>query len=131
PHAPRDADISKNIEGAQNKVIEFMRKYGSLHPELGVHDAAEWFRNQEKNRGAWDYKQQGPQYQEFGNFNFGAAGLATNLFGETILLEEAARAQVTAGTSRPEWGYPSSLPTSSWQTTIWDDPADQVQIKNG
>jgi hypothetical protein len=108
-----------------------MSKYGSLHPELGVHDAAEWFRNQVKNKGPWDYKQQGPQYQDFGNFNFGATGLATKLFGETVLLEEAGRAQVAAGTSRPEWGYPSSLGHPLGKPPYGDDPADQVQIKNG
>lgn len=26
------------------------------------------------NKGPWDYKQQGKQYQEFGNFNYGATG---------------------------------------------------------
>ena len=30
-----------------------------------------WFYNQVKNKGPWHYKQQGAQYQDFGNFNFG------------------------------------------------------------
>lgn len=29
-----------------------------------------------QNKGAWDYKRQGRQYENFGNFNFGATGWA-------------------------------------------------------
>lgn len=33
-----------------------------------------WFYSQVKNRGPWDFKQRGPQYENFGNFHYGAVG---------------------------------------------------------
>jgi hypothetical protein len=38
-----------------------------------------WFNNQVQYGGAWDYKQYGPQYEAFGNFNYGATGASMNL----------------------------------------------------
>jgi hypothetical protein len=65
------------------------------------------FRGQVKNRGSWDYKQQGSQYEEFGNYNYGATGRAAG-FPSSILLQEAGIAQTAAGTTDPfgRWGEP-------------------------
>ena len=41
----------------------------------------------------WDYKLQGIQYEDFGNFNFGAAGLAAG-FSEKTLLQAAGAVQI-------------------------------------
>jgi hypothetical protein len=94
-----------------------------------------WFYNQVRNKGPWDYKQQGKRdgrnYQDFGNFNFGATGIATGLFNETVLLAEAGRAQIAAGTSKPEWGYPPSFRHPRGQPPYGDDPDDAAQIKKG
>jgi RHS repeat-associated protein len=110
---PPGVDINGNIEEAKHH----------LDPR--------WFYNQVKNNGPWDYKQQGSQYQEFGNFNYGATGSAFG-FPTTTLLREAGRAQQSAGTSKPEWGNPGSR----WNPfggsgSYGDDPADAVLIQQG
>ena len=76
-------------------------------------------------------KQQGQQYENFGNFHYGVVGRAFG-FSETVLLREAGRAQQAAGTSLSEWGSPG------WRINPWggsgaygDDPADQKMIKEG
>jgi hypothetical protein len=38
-----------------------------------------WFYDQVRNKGPWDYKQQSPLYQSYGNFNYGAAGRAAGI----------------------------------------------------
>ncbi len=126
PQHPADADIDKNIasaEGARRK------SWTPIGP-------SNWFYNQVRNGGPWDYKQQGKRdgknYQDFGNFNFGATALALNIFDEQTILREAGRAQIAAGTSRPEWGYPGSrLSPYGGKPPYGDDPADQAQIKKG
>jgi RHS repeat-associated protein len=87
PTAPPGVDINANIEEAARQ------------------RDVRWFYNQVRNKGPWDYKQQGPEYQNFGNFNYGATGRALGL-SEGLLLREAGRAQQAAGTSRP--GDPGS-----------------------
>ena len=105
PIMPPEVDINKNMEEAKHMTaIEFYRAV--------------------KNNGKWDYKQQGSQYQDFGNFNFGVTGRAAH-FPEETLLRGAGWAQEDAGTSLPEWGHwDGSAPYG-------DDPADQEQIKEG
>jgi hypothetical protein len=80
---------------------------------------------------SWNYKKLGSQYADFGNFNYGAAGLATGLFAEETLLSEAGRAQIAAGTSKPEWGYPAGRFVGQGKPPYGDDPADQEMIKRG
>jgi len=109
PEAPPDTDIDDNIKEAKD------------------HWSPWWFYNQVKNGGPWDYKQSGPQYQDFGNFNYGATGASLGGFGipSQLLRRFAGWAQRQAGTSRPEWGTP-------WgQFPYGDDPADQDAIGSG
>ena len=90
-----------------------------------------WFKDQVRNKGPWDYKQHGRQYQDFGNFNYGASGMAFG-FPQKTLCREAGRAQQAAGTSKPGWGDPGSR-VIPWGGTppYGDDPADQEYIKDG
>jgi hypothetical protein len=83
-----------------------------------------WFYDQVRNKGPWDYKQLGPQYQDFGNFNFGATGSAFG-FPSDVLARGAGAAQQRAGTSTSAWG--------DWygRFPYGDDPADQAQIQKG
>jgi hypothetical protein len=83
-----------------------------------------WFRDQVRNGGPWDYKQYDSAYQDFGNFNYGYTGAAGG-FRLCFLQKEAGRAQVAAGTSRPEWGTPGD------GSPYGDDPRDQEQIRRG
>lgn len=76
-------------------------------------------------------KGQPSPYENFGNFNYGATGLATGLFTEWTLLVRAAAAQIAAKTSKPGWGEQPSLTNPLGTAPYGDDPDDQVQIKNG
>ena len=113
---PPGVDIKENIRIAEEKSI--------------IWDAF-WFKNQVRNHGPWDYKQRGKQYEDFGNFHFGVVGRAFG-FPSNILLREAGRAQMEAGTSRPGWGEPGPR---FWpfggSGSFGDDPADQDMINEG
>lgn len=127
PQHPPDADIDANMEEAKKHVAS---KWNPVKPAFDLKSVL-WFRDQVKNKGPWDYKQKGASYQDFGNFNYGATGLALGL-DERTLLREAGRGQQAAGTSRPEWGSPGNR-LNPWGGTapFGDDPADQQQIKKG
>ena len=84
-----------------------------------------------RNKGDWDYKQQGEQYEEYGNFNYGAAGRGHGFRG-TILLQEAGKAQGKAGTSDPSWGSPGvRFYPHTGTGSFGDDPVDQYWIQQG
>jgi RHS repeat-associated protein len=107
PDIPPGANVDQNILSAE-----------------GMNDPV-WFYNQVKNKGPWDYKQQGPQYQPFGNFNFGAAGMGISTLSPQILQRGAGWAQGRAGTSQPGWG-------KWWRGYPYgDDPIDQYWIQRG
>ena len=99
--------------------------------EAGRHLNPFWFYNQVRNHGPWDYKQQGQMYEDFGNFNYGAACKAMG-FPEKTCLREAGRGQRDAGTSQPNWGDPGSRYNPLGGTPPYgDDPADQAMIQRG
>ncbi|WHS62388.1 polymorphic toxin type 44 domain-containing protein [Pseudomonas sp. G2-4] len=77
-----------------------------------------------RNKGEWDYKQHGREFEEFGNFNYGATGTAAGI-SEQILLRAAGAAQSIAGTSKEEFG--------KWwaESPYGDDKIDQIWIKAG
>ena len=88
------------------------------------------FRDAVRNRGPWDYKQQGGQYENFGNFNYGAAGAAWGFSAET-LKRQAGRAQMAAGTSKRGWQKYGGRNNSRILPPYGDDPADQEWIQRG
>lgn len=103
---PAENEVDKNVKEAKD------------------HYNPKWFYDQVRNKGPWDYKQQGSQYQDFGNFNYGATGSAMG-FPDSVLYRMAGWAQQQAGTSKSGWGSPlGSAPYG-------DDPADQAQIRAG
>jgi len=105
PLSPTGVDIDKNIEDASKM-------------------SRSKFYHQVRNMGVWDYKQLGEQYQDFGNFNYGATGRSAG-FPRGLLLRMAGWAQLEAGTSKPEWGNP-------WgREPYGDDPSDQDMIIQG
>jgi hypothetical protein len=122
PPRPPGASVDRNIQEA---LIVRHRLANNPLARLS------WFHKQVKNKGPWDYKQRGAQYEQFGNFNYGATGAALGI-DRTTLLREAGRAQVEAGTSRRGWGDPG------WRINPWggtppygDDPVDQMWIDRG
>lgn len=115
PPAPVGVRIDDNLKEAKERNKFFNGANGFL---LG------WFYTKVKNKGDWDYKQRGSQYQEFGNFNYGATGVAAGISTE-ILLRAAGAAQTVAGTSSEEFG-------KWWDSAPYgDDPMDQEWIKAG
>ena len=84
-----------------------------------------WFYKQVRGHGPWDYKNQlGRQYENFGNFHYGAVGIAAGIKPE-ILLRGAGIAQILAGTSSPDFeNYQGRDPHG-------DDPTDQTWIRAG
>ncbi len=63
--SPPGVNLSENIE--QSKEMSF----------------SEWY-DHVSNKGPWDYKQQGRQYEGFGNTNYGATGKALGLPDQVI-----------------------------------------------
>jgi RHS repeat-associated protein len=91
PQPPPTANLNDNIRVAvsHNKTTWIT----SSNPRVGTYPAPDgggsWFYNRVRNaRGragdvqsnkSWDYKQLGPQYEAFGNFNYGATGVAVGI----------------------------------------------------
>ena len=112
PPSPPNANINSNMD-------EAAKRWNPL-----------WFRDQVRNKGPWDYKQQGPLYEDFGNFNYGAAGTAMG-FPQVVLLREAGAASQAADPQNRQ-NMPGD-PGHKWNPFSWvppykDDPADQAQI---
>ncbi len=91
-----------------------------------------WFREQVRNHGPQDLKQTHPGVygDRLGNYNYGAVGQALGLT-PTDILQGAGRAQVAAGTSRPEYGLPGNLIIGGGTGSYGDDPNDQRDIRQG
>lgn len=90
------------------------------------------FRDAVQNRGKWDFKQQGRQYEKFGNFHYGAVGISNPYFTRKILLKEAGRAQFRDGNTDPSFGKPGSR-LNPWggSGSYADDTNDQCWIDQG
>ncbi|MGA6108780.1 RHS repeat-associated core domain-containing protein [Pseudomonas solani] len=84
------------------------------------------FYNAVKNKGPWDYKQNGPQYQDFGNYNYGLTGSAQG-FSPNTLRRMAGWAQGRAGTRPSNGAWSTPLGTYPYG----DDPNDQYWINEG
>jgi hypothetical protein len=129
PALPAGNSVDQNIATAQAEARQAMAQAFSKGPMMlpGLTDnsvRSDWFYQQVRNKGPWDYKQQGSQYQVAGNFNFGAAGAALGV-PDQVLLRGAGWAQQRAGTSDPAFGGPLG------GAPYGDDPADQANIKAG
>jgi RHS repeat-associated protein len=93
-----------------------------------------WFYDQVRNKGPWDYKQAGGQFENFGNFNYGATGAAFG-FSEDTLLRMAGWASVQGGTSSPQFGVAPNLLQAyrgvGGVPPFGDHPVDQYWIRQG
>lgn len=116
PSAPPGVSIEDNMREAHIRRTYFHRG--------GTSFLYSWFYTKVRNRGDWDYKQQGREFEDFGNFNYGACGFAAGIPPE-VLLRGAGWAQSRAGTSNPEFG-------NWWANAPYgDDPGDQKWIREG
>jgi hypothetical protein len=122
---PPTADVLRNmVEASHHAVIP-----GPFNP--GALQNAIWFYNHVKTGGNWDYKRGGrpgpilyPELVPFGNFNYGATGVAAG-FPDWVLRRGAGATLFLPGGSSPEWGVP-------WGAAPYgDQPQDQYWIQQG
>lgn len=84
-----------------------------------------WFKEMVKTGGPWDYKKDGnSQYENFGNFNYGATGRAMGIPVE-ILLRAAGYVQMKGINYKAEFGH------FMQGAPYGDDPKDQDWIMAG
>ncbi|MNE12031.1 polymorphic toxin type 44 domain-containing protein [Pseudomonas tussilaginis] len=115
PTAPPGVSVDQNLKEAKEKDQYFVNGDAHLYS---------WFYTKVRNRGDWDYKQKGRQYESFGNFNYGAVGTAAGI-PEGVLLRAAGAAQTVSGTTSVEFG-------KWWADAPYgDDDVDQAWIKAG
>jgi len=96
-----------------------------------------WFHDQVKTGGPWDYKNQPtrgahPEYEDFGNFHYGATGSALGLDPLTLQNEAGIAQQndpVTKGAGRGKPG--SRLNPGNGIPPFGDEPKDNEWIKMG
>jgi hypothetical protein len=123
------------------------------------------FKKYVQNRGKWDLKSnkntiygvgndgktkfdfggKEMEAQDIGNHHFGVVGKAYGLFSEETMLRKAGEAQISAGTSKPEWqpvikttrtetiehGMRQTVTETIKLAPYGDDPRDQEWIKAG
>lgn len=120
PHPPYDiaSFAPSGVSVTKNMMIARFHHGPSLLTYL-------WFYKQVRGHGPWDYKNLlGKQYENFGNFHYGAVGIAAGI-KPGILLRGAGFAQILAGTSDPAFmNYPGP-------DSYGDDPKDQTWIRAG
>jgi hypothetical protein len=110
---PPGVSVENNIAAA--------KQFAASH---SPRDTLLWFADKVQGRGPWDYKQQGRQYESFGNWNYGATGTALGIPPE-VLKRMGGLVQILHGTSRQEWGTPAT------RFPYGDDPDDQAAIVAG
>jgi hypothetical protein len=132
PVAPPDVSINENIRTAQR------------HRPVGPYTMnveAQWFNNQVKAGGPWDYKKydksynpktQNSKYEDFGNFNYGATGAAIG-FTSGQLERMAGRVQDpnAPGTGGKPASLYDSLQGKGGEWPFGDQYTDNAQIKAG
>jgi RHS repeat-associated protein len=128
PFHPNEANVNANVMAARDYVNALKQGFEDS-PTVGrsiqTFQKLLWLYDHVKNSGPYDYKQDKTgNYENFGNFNFGAVGAALGIDLST-LLKGAGFAQQRAGTSRPAFGVWHGPPPYG------DDPRDQEMIKRG
>jgi hypothetical protein len=77
-----------------------------------------------KNGSLFDFKQLGHEFEDVGNFNYGAVCAAINI-PDTLTYRGAGWAQIRADTSSSSYGSPYGF------SPFGDDPRDQAMIQAG
>lgn len=132
PQAPGGVSVEANIAAALS-VQAALNVAGTATRMDPTGAVILWFLNQVKPGGAWDYKLQGSQYEDFGNFNFGAVGAALGIPLDTLLrgaglvqvLTDGRRTIQNPEARRIGKGSPFGAPPYG------DDSKDQEQIQRG
>ncbi len=119
PNKPASNNLAADVSTMQS-LKEFTIITGGA---FIMREYATFYQN-ERLKGPWDFKQQGRQYADYGNFHYGVVGAAGGI-PDSVLLRAAGWAQTRSGNGSPQFGSPFG------GAPYGDDPADQTQIKNG
>jgi len=117
PAAPPGVSVDKNIERAE----KLMGGLTVTNPQIVA--MSEMMRLFPSGR-EMDYKKNGHQYRDFGNFNYGAFGAALGL-SPGLLHGGAGVQQMRDGRWLPEYGIPF------WSGRYGDNKEDYEQIERG
>jgi RHS repeat-associated protein len=119
PLAPSNVDINSNVAAMLN-----LKAISSVTGGIGAALKYRTFYELVRNNGAWDMKQQGREFTDYGNFHYGVVGSAVGIPSE-VLQRAAGWAQTRSGNHKAKDGGPFGSPPYG------DDPFDQQQIYNG
>ena len=111
-HVPEGVDIDKNIAYAKEVFTDIMFPSDPTVPDIvNLEVLLIWFIGQVKPGGPWDYKRGGnDQYENFGNFHYGAVGAAIGLDKETLVRAAGwVQAHVQGGGGENSPGFISGL----------------------
>lgn len=146
PQGPNGFDLDRHLEEMEaiGKRIE-SRSAGLPWPNnsaISLFNKARFIYSSFRNKAQFDFKQQGRQYEAFGNYAFGVSMEALGIPLDTAT-RGAGFAQKLAGTSLKGWGHPLDNWTDlgatllgittppATDTTYGDDPDDFDNIVRG
>ncbi len=126
-----DGEVPPNVSLENN--IRIALEFRNSHSN--TIDRLTWFNNMVRSNKdhhlpydkSWDYKQIDGKYADFGNFNYGAVGIALGLTPE-ILKWGAGAAQIVSNTGSSKI---SAIIQASFYKNYGDNPEDQLQIMKG
>ena len=120
PQAPPGVNIRRNVA-----IVGLVSLFG-------IDDSTMLIAAASAPNSIWDFKAHyGSQYENFGNFHFGAVSAAAGL-PRGIALRGAGAVQMVFSRTKPSWVYsqgPTMVP--GWNPPFGDDPRDQQQIELG
>jgi len=119
PLVPSNVDINSNVAAMLN-----LKALSNVTGGIGTAMKFRTFYELVRNSGAWDIKQKGRDYTDYGNFHYGVVGSAAGIPSE-VLQRAAGWAQTRSGNHNAKDGGPLGSPPYG------DDPLDQRQISNG
>jgi hypothetical protein len=130
PKTPPNTTLGNNIAQAEAHSVN-----GFLNKASGFADLhLAWWINNVRPGGSWDYNtNQGPDYDDFGNFNYGATGLALGLDPVTVLRGAGWAQEISPIQPTPEWGNPGSLfnPAGGTGPYFGDDRGGNYWVTQG
>jgi RHS repeat-associated protein len=120
PPSPPGASVNNNIQATMQVGANSLVPTDGVDPQV----AAIWWISNVSPGGDWDYKRSGPEYDQFGNFNYGATGAAAGIPESTLLWAAGVVKWAKMGGNDP-WGSP-------WGGAPWgNEPDKQNDIANG
>lgn len=113
------AVIPKVPDEGTNLILKNMREARSngLPRGMALPQTYHWFYQKVRNGGPWDYKQQDRSLANFGNFNYGATGLAAGIPEKTLFM--------AAGFAQNR-GIATTMGSVVWFIPVWRRPTRSI-----